>query len=253
LNVSESAVDGYCQAIERLGGAARLQILQALLEERPLRGNIMATKVNAFSVVESFDGTGTGRHMKASFQRKHRTGRTGRDFNGECHEDIVGLVSIVAPTTINVLVHGGIESQHQWIARTIHDFSHRSQDAFICVDCASLSADRFESELLGTRGRTDNQSARSEPNCFELAHRGTLFLNNIEGIPLGVQRKLLRILQNREVGEGRGRRCHKIDIRLIAASSRNLPIMVRHRLFDEELYYLLKVFPIDIPSAHLAC
>jgi DNA-binding NtrC family response regulator len=155
--------------------------------------------------------------------------------------NIARLVYVVGPTAINVLVSGGMKSEQQQIARIIHRLSNRRRGAFISVDCAELSADPLASELLGV-----GEGRRSYSSCFDLASGGTLFLNNIDGMPLLLQRKLLRVLKSRETFRGRAKRQKKIDVRLVAACRRGLLDLVERDAFDEELYHLLNIFPIFV-------
>ena len=160
--------------------------------------------------------------------------------------NISSLVSIVAPTTINVLVQGGRSAERALIAETVHDLSGRREGAFIRVNCAAFSLDHFEAELFGRLADVDYDHKVQNKTCFERAYRGTLFLNDVEAIPRSLQRRLLHVLQHRQVTTNSGGRTRRIDVRLIAASRRNLANSVRLSQFDKELYFFLKVFPIEV-------
>ncbi|WP_158945150.1 sigma-54 dependent transcriptional regulator [Granulicella sp. S190] len=158
------------------------------------------------------------------------------------------LVSIVAPTTINVLVQGGKGTERTLVAETIHGLSNRRNGAFVRIDCSELSLDRFETEIFGQVPRTTSGDSTSPRTCFERASKGTLFLYDVGAIPQNLQRRLLRILQDRELLKQSGKRAHKIDVRLITASNSDLSTLVKRSSFDEELYNLLKIFEIEVPQ-----
>jgi len=161
---------------------------------------------------------------------------------------ISNLVAIVAPTTINVLVHGGRETDNAFVATIIHGLSERRNAAFIRVNCSELPTDRLEAELFGYASNAFSTAPKCKRTCFERAFRGTLFLNDIESIPDDLQIRLLRILRDREVLKGDGRRARKIDIRLVAASKGDLADRVKRSSFNGELYNLLKIFEISMPD-----
>jgi len=158
------------------------------------------------------------------------------------------LVAIVAPTTINVLVHGGRETDNASVASIIHGLSERRNRAFIRVNCSELPSDRLEAELFGHASEALAIAPKCKRTCFERAFRGTLFLNDIESIPDDLQIRLLRLLRDREVLKGDGRRARKIDIRLVAASKGDLADRVKRSSFNGELYNLLKIFEISMPD-----
>jgi DNA-binding NtrC family response regulator len=166
----------------------------------------------------------------------------------ETSDTVSNLVAIVAPTTINVLVHGGCGTDNALVATTIHGLSKRRNGAFIRVDCSELPSDRLAAELCGYVSGSPPSPRKCKRTCFERAFRGTLFLDDVEFIPDDLQRRLLRILQDREVLIGSGKRIRKIDIRLIAASKRDLAGLVKRSSFDRELYNLLKIFEISMPE-----
>jgi len=161
---------------------------------------------------------------------------------------ISNLVAIVAPTTINVLLHGGLETDNAFVATIIHGLSERRNGAFIRVNCSELPSDRLEAELFGYASNVLSIAPKCQRTCFERAFRGTLFLNDIESIPDDLQRRLLRILKDRELLKEYRKRAHKIDIRLVAASKRDLADLVKRSSFDGELFNLLKIFEISMPG-----
>src|SRR3984893_6252656 len=157
------------------------------------------------------------------------------------------MVRVVAPTDSTVLINGETGTGKELIAEAIHKSSHRSNGPFVKVNCAAIPAGLLESELLGhERGAYTGAVARCIGR-FERAHRGTLFLDEIGDLPLELQPKLLRIIQEREFERLGGSATIQTDVRVICATHRNLIEMVNERQFRADLFYRLNVFPIDLP------
>jgi formate hydrogenlyase transcriptional activator len=172
-------------------------------------------------------------------------------------EDIVGEstdlrqvlkdIETVAPTHATVLIQGETGTGKELLARAIHRLSPRKERTFIKLNCAAIPAGLLESELFGHEKGAFTGAIARKMGRLELAHEGTLFLDEVGDLPLDLQPKLLRALQEREIERLGGTRPIKIDVRLIAASNRNLAKMVEEKQFRADLYYRLKVFPIEAP------
>jgi formate hydrogenlyase transcriptional activator len=160
---------------------------------------------------------------------------------------VLGQVEVVAPTDATVLILGETGTGKELIARAIHRLSPRRDLPFITLNCAAIPTGLLESELFGYEKGAFTGALGQKMGRFELAHRGTLFLDEIGDIPLDLQPKLLRALQERSFERLGGTRTIPIDVRLVAATNRNLTQMMGAKLFRSDLYYRLKVFPITTP------
>ena len=172
-------------------------------------------------------------------------------------EEIVGIsaalrrvqrqVEVVAPTDANVLILGETGTGKELVARAIHRMSPRKNLPFITLNCAAIPTGLLESELFGYERGAFTGALSQKIGRFEMAHRGTLFLDEVGDIPLDLQPKLLRALQEKSFERLGGTRTIPIDVRLVAATNRNLTQMMGDKLFRSDLYYRLKVFPITTP------
>ncbi len=158
------------------------------------------------------------------------------------------LVSIVAPTDSSVLIMGETGTGKELIARAIHNLSNRRERAFVKLNCAAIPLGLLESELFGHEKGAFTGAIAQKTGRFELADNGTLFLDEVGDIPLELQAKLLRVVQEQEFERLGSNRTRKVNVRLVAATHRDLSAMVRQTTFREDLYYRLKVFPIHVPS-----
>jgi transcriptional regulator with GAF, ATPase, and Fis domain len=162
-------------------------------------------------------------------------------------EKVLGLVKRVAATNSTVLILGETGTGKELIARAIHRISPRYGRPFVKLNCAAIPFDLLESELFGSEKGAFTGATAQKVGRFELAHTGTLFLDEIGDIPLGLQPKLLRVLQEQEFERLGSGKTHQVDVRLVAATHRNLEQMVTQNEFRSDLYYRLNVFPIELP------
>jgi len=162
-------------------------------------------------------------------------------------ESALEQVAQVAPTDSTVLIQGETGTGKELIARAVHDSSSRFGRPFIKLNCAAIPFDLLESELFGHEKGAFTGAIAQKIGRFELADKGTLFLDEVGDIPLPLQPKLLRVLQEQEFERLGSGRTHQVDVRLVAATHRNLVEMVKRNEFRSDLYYRLNVFPIPLP------
>ena len=162
-------------------------------------------------------------------------------------QEVLALVERVAPTNSTVLIGGESGVGKDLIARAIHQNSRRASGPFIKINSTAIPDTLFESELFGFERGAFTGALASKPGKFELADKGTLFLDEIGDVPAPIQVKLLQVLQEREFERLGGTKTLKVDIRMIAATNRDLRAALEEGTFREDLYYRLNVVPIDIP------
>ncbi|MEM4407416.1 MAG: sigma-54 dependent transcriptional regulator [Candidatus Caldarchaeum sp.] len=161
--------------------------------------------------------------------------------------EVMGLVRKIADTTVNVLITGESGTGKEVIAKEIHRLSRRRDKPFIPVSCAAIPETLLESELFGHEKGAFTGADHARPGRFELADGGTLFLDEIGEVPLSIQVKLLRVLQEREVERLGATSSVKVDVRLIAATNKDLSEAVARGEFRQDLYYRLQVLHIELP------
>jgi formate hydrogenlyase transcriptional activator len=184
--------------------------------------------------------------------RRNGVGLVSEDFKGivgssDSLLQILELVRTVAPTDSTVLIEGETGTGKELIAQAIHNTSPRSARPFVKLNCSAIPFDLLESELFGHEKGAFTGAIVQRIGRFEMADTGTLFLDEIGDIPLALQPKLLRVLQEQEFERLGSGRTHRIDVRVVAATNRNLAEMVRKNEFRADLYYRLNVFPVMLP------
>jgi formate hydrogenlyase transcriptional activator len=160
---------------------------------------------------------------------------------------VLDAVRMVAPTDTAVILHGETGTGKEVIAREIHEQSRRRRGAFVKINCSAIPAGLLESELFGHERGAFTGAWNQTTGRFQMADQGTLFLDEVGDLPLELQPKLLRILQEQEFERLGSARTIRVDVRVIAATNANLEQMVHERKFRADLYYRLHVFPISLP------
>jgi formate hydrogenlyase transcriptional activator len=195
--------------------------------------------------------------MVAYAEAFERSGSGNRNHNPRRFEQLIGRsrslevvleqVERVAPTDSTVLIQGETGTGKELIARAVHNLSSRCGRPFIKLNCAAIPHALLESELFGHERGAFTGAIAQKVGRFELADKGTLFLDEVGDIPLALQPKLLRVLQEQEFERLGGTRTHQVDVRLVAATNRDLAGMVKRSEFRSDLYYRLNVFPVSLP------
>jgi len=167
---------------------------------------------------------------------------------GAAFQSVLKSVQIVAPTDATVLILGETGTGKELVARAIHEMSTRGRGSFVKVNCAAIPASLLESELFGHEKGSFTGAVAQKIGRFELANHGTLFLDEIGEMPLELQSKLLRAIQDQEFERVGGNRTIHTDVRFVAATNRDLKAMVQENRFRADLYYRLHVFPLIVPA-----
>jgi formate hydrogenlyase transcriptional activator len=191
--------------------------------------------------VEAFGRSGSGDQVHNRRRFEQIIGRS------PALEKVLEQVERVAPTDATVLIEGETGTGKELIAQAIHNLSSRCGRAFIRLNCAAIPLDLLESELFGHERGAFTGAIAQKVGRFELADKGTLFLDEVGDIPPALQPKLLRVLQEQEFERLGSTRTHQVDVRLVAATNRDLAEMVQRGEFRSDLYYRLNVFPLELP------
>jgi formate hydrogenlyase transcriptional activator len=191
--------------------------------------------------VEAFDRIGSGNQDRGPRRFEQLIG------SSPALEAVLEQVERVATTDSTVLIQGETGTGKELIARAIHNISSRCGRSFVKLNCAAIPLDLLESELFGHERGAFTGAIAQKIGRFELADKGTLFLDEVGDIPLALQPKLLRVLQEQEFERLGSNRTHQVDVRLVAATHRNLTDMVEKGEFRSDLYYRLNVFPVLLP------
>jgi formate hydrogenlyase transcriptional activator len=214
----------------------------------------MAHATVAFTDLEAFVGTSFPKVTELRDQQVYLEPEINSEY---CFEDIIGKsaalqkvlqqVAIVAPTDSTVLLHGETGTGKEMIARAIHNLSSRRERAYVRMNCAAIPSGLLESELFGHEKGAFTGALIQRKGRFELADGGSLFLDEIGDISLELQPKLLRAIQEQEFERLGSSKTIQVNVRLIAATHRDLRAMIQEEKFREDLFYRFNVFPIEIP------
>src|ERR1700687_3090651 len=208
---------------------------------------------NAARAIEYNWKSRTGEGAASGGYLKHEEGwsrPSERDIIGESAklQNLMGQAAIVGSTNSTVLILGETGTGKGRFASMLHNLSPRRDHSFVKVNCAAIPLGLLESELFGHERGSFTGAIAQRIGRFELAHRGTIFLDEVGDIPLELQPKLLRVLQEQEFERLGSVRSIRVDVRLVTATNRNLEEMVADRTFRSDLYYRLRVFPLTMPA-----
>jgi len=220
--------------------------VEACLAERGYQADI-STRVTAESTSSALFSTVASRGRQALRGKGVNDGFARIIGASEALQEVLDLVRIVAPTDSTALIEGETGTGKELIARAIHEHSSRRDRSFVKLNCAAIPLGLLESELFGHERGAFTGAVACKVGRFETADRGTLFLDEIGDIPLELQAKLLRVLQEGEFERLGSTQTQRVNVRLVAATNRDLADMVSKKQFRSALYYRLNVFPIAVP------
>ncbi len=239
------------------------EILGVLSVDRPLspKGKSFEKDLRVLKIIASLIAHSLRLHQQLEMERQtfnEEKEELRQQLKGRYHvQNLIGIsdrmqevfeaIHRVAPSKANVLLMGESGTGKELVAKAIHYMSQRAKGPFVKFNCASIPEGLLESELFGHEKGAFTGATSLRKGRFELAHGGTIFLDEIGDLPLALQPKILRVLQEREFERVGGQRSIKVDIRLLAATSRDLEKLVSEGAFREDLYYRLNVIPILLP------
>lgn len=256
MNLSHGAVDG-CEGIELIESIRRLDAhvpIVAITAFADIDIAVEAMKLGANEfIMKPWDNTQLTRRVKALLHKDTPTTFAQVDaaqrFIGASSSAtrIRDLLSLAARSHANVLIIGETGTGKEIVAQTIHDLSDRKQYNFVAVDSGAVSEELFESEMFGHEKGAFTGADKRRKGAFLQAHQGSLFLDELGNLPLTLQKKLLRILEQRQVSPVGADKTHPIDVRVIAATNENLNQNIQQDKFRQDLYYRLNTIEIYIP------
>ena len=182
-----------------------------------------------------------------------RVGKHTMVWTGDTMRRVIAQIERVAASESRVCIYGETGTGKELVARTLHDKSHRASGPFVTLNCAAVPAELIESELFGHEKGSFTGAAQRHNGKFEQAHRGTLFLDEIGDMPLAMQAKLLRVLEEGEVERIGADKPTKVDVRVVVATHRNLEQLVESGGFRRDLYHRVVVFPLTLPPLRDRC
>lgn len=237
---------------------AQVECLQGLVEQARSAGTGEQLALELERLAQSLRGAGAA--SSASAAPADSPMRFGMVGASESMEKLFGLLERVAPAKVAVLIQGETGAGKELVARALHDFSPRKGKLFLAENCAAVPANLLESELFGHEKGAFTGAVAKRPGHFVAADGGTLFLDEIGDMPLPMQAKLLRVLQDGEVRPVGSNKTVKVDVRLVAATHKDLPAAIQAGTFREDLYFRLNVITLHVPPlreragdvAHLA-
>ncbi len=225
------------QAVEAMRQGAIDYIQKPFLNETVLE---RLTRIGRFRAL-------VDENLRLRQEIKQASGLPGVIGRSRSMQDVVKTVRTVAPTDASVLILGESGTGKERIARAIHQLSTRTEKAFVAVSCGALPDTLLETELFGHERGAFTDAQKQRRGRFELADGGTIFLDDIDDMPMTTQVKLLRVIQEREFERVGGERTIRVDIRLVSATKVSLIDLVKQGKFREDLYYRLNVVPVNLP------
>jgi two-component system, NtrC family, response regulator HydG len=242
--------DGIASEIIIITGAASVDSAVTAVKqgafyylEKPLK--IDSLKILIQKALESYGVKQENRLLEERLSNMTRFG----DLIGQSEEmkQVYSIIEAAAPTNASILIAGESGTGKELVARAVHDKSSRSKGPFVPINCAAFPREILENELFGHEKGAFTGALNEKPGCFELASGGTLFLDEVADLSAVTQPKILRVLQEGEFERLGGTRSLRVDVRLVAASNRDLTQMVRDKRFREDLFYRLNVITVHVP------